>query len=117
MSTYRLYFLDDHIVGRFDFQSDHDDRAAETAEILFDACSDRCRSWEIWDREVFLVSGPQTVGARPRASDLSERRQENIIQCEEAILDSEWAIASSKRLLAELDKLKASKTGASRFSL
>jgi hypothetical protein len=116
MRTYRLLFFDDGIVcGRYDFPADDDDRAAEIAEILFQACSDCCESWGIWDGTVFVSSGPIKIGARLRASDLAERMQENIVACEETIRHSEWAIASSERLLAELDKLKASKNGASRY--
>jgi hypothetical protein len=111
MRTYRFYFIDDRVIrGRFDFQAADDYGAAEIAEVLFEACSDRCQSWEIWEGEVLLLSGPQKPrGAQLRASDLAERRQENIVQHEETILHSDWAIASSRRLLAELDKLKASK--------
>jgi hypothetical protein len=117
MGTYRLLFFDDGIVcGRFDLQARDDDRAAETAEILFQACSDCCQSWGIWEGTEFVSSGPMKLRTRLGASDLTEQRQENIVRCEEAMLESEWAIASSKRLLAELDKLKASKTSASRYS-
>jgi hypothetical protein len=128
MGTYRFYFFDDDTIrgrfdldntirGRFDFPADDDDQAVEIAEILYDACSDRCRSWELWKWTVFLASGPRNRDeARPRASDLAERRQENIVQCEETILHSAWAIASSRRLLAELDNLVASKKGAFRYS-
>jgi hypothetical protein len=109
MHTYRFYFYDDHTTrGRFDFQADDDDRAVEAAEILFEACSDRSQSWEIWDGDMLILSGPQILEKPLRAADLSTQRQQNIIECEEAILNSEWAIASSKRLLAELNKLKGS---------
>jgi hypothetical protein len=118
MGTYRLCFFEDGIIcGRFDFQADDDDRAAETAEVLFQACSDCCQSWGIWEGTEFVASGPIKIGPRMRASDLAERRQESIVGYEETMLNSEWAIASSERLLAELDKLKASKKGASRYSL
>jgi hypothetical protein len=122
MGIYRLCFFDDDIIlgdivrGRFDFEADDDDRAAEIAEILFEACSDRCQSWGIWEGNVFVESGPRKAnGVRLRASDLAERRLENIVEFEEIVLHSEWPIASSKRLLAELDKLKASKRGASGY--
>jgi hypothetical protein len=116
-ADYRLYFLSDHVVGQFDFQADDDDRAVETAEIIFDACSDSCRSWQIWEGDVFLVSGPLRLhGAQLRTKGLTERRQEHIVECEEAILRSEWAIASSERLMAELDEFKAGKRGPCRYS-
>jgi hypothetical protein len=117
MRTYRLYFLDVHIMGECDFQAVDDDQATAIAEILFDACSDRCRSWQIWEADVVVAVGPQKLHwAHPDASHLTELRQENVVQCEERILRSAWAIASSERLLAQLDQLKASKTGASRYS-
>lgn len=116
MRTYQLFFLDDHVVGSSDFQAEDDERAVEIAEILFDACSDRCQSWQLWDRDVLLVRGPRGAGAQLQASDLTKHRQENIIRCLEAILRSKWAIVSSARLIAELGKLKASKRDASRYS-
>jgi hypothetical protein len=62
MHTYRFYFYDDHTIrGRFDFQADDDDRAVEAAEILFEACSDRSQSWEIWDGDMLILSGPQIL--------------------------------------------------------
>jgi hypothetical protein len=116
MRTYRFYFYNNRVIcGRYDFEADDDDRAGEIAEILFDACSDRCASWEIWDGQVLLMSGPQKVRVQVRASNMAERRQQNIVRHEEAIRDSEWAIASSERLLVELDKLKASGKGAPRY--
>jgi hypothetical protein len=117
MRTYRLYLFNDHVIcGRFDFQADNDHRATEVAEILFDACSDRCRSWEMWEENVFLAAGPRKLGTPVRASDVAEQIQESIIQFEETVLLSKWAIASSERLLAELGNLKASRRGASRYS-
>jgi hypothetical protein len=56
-------------------------------------------------------------GHRGGLQILIERRQETIAQREKAILNSKWAIAFSKRLLAELDKLRADRKGASRYSL
>jgi hypothetical protein len=122
MAIYRFRFFDgadDHSIhaGQFDFQAVDDVEAVETAETLFDACSDRCRSWEIWEGDVFLVSGPQNIGPRFRALDLAKRRQESMIRFEELILASKYTIAASKRLLAELDKLKASRKGVPRYSL
>jgi hypothetical protein len=120
MATYRFRFFDDDAAhsmrGQFDFQVGDDVEAVETAEILFDACCDRCQSWEIWEGEVLFVSGPQGIGQRFCASDFAKRRQQSIIGYEQAILDSDWAIASSERLLAELDKLKASRRRASHYA-
>jgi hypothetical protein len=65
---------------------------------------------------MFLVGGPQDTGVPIQVSDLAERRQEQIIRYEEAILHSKWPVASSERLLAELAKLKASRIRASRYS-
>lgn len=109
MGTYRLLFFNDgNLCGRFDFQADDDHQAAETAEILFNACSDRALSWGIFNGTIFVSSGPVKIRARLQASDLAEHRKEIIIQCEETILNSKWSVGSSKRLLADLDKLKAS---------
>jgi hypothetical protein len=52
-----LFFLSDHIIGQLDFQAEDVDRALEIAEIMFDACSDRCQSWQVWVRDVFLAGG------------------------------------------------------------
>jgi hypothetical protein len=119
MAPYRFRFYDDDddhtVLGDFDFEAGDDIQAVETAEVLFDACSDRCQSWELWEGQVFLVRGPQNIGMPLRASDLGRRRQESIIGYEETILNSEWAIASSEGLLAELDKLKASRKRGARY--
>jgi hypothetical protein len=117
MRTYRLCFFDDRAVrGLLDFQASNDGRAAETAEILFQACSDCCEAWAIWRGNVFISCGPVKLRAWFQASDLSEQRQEIIVAHEDAILNSKWAIASSKHLLAELDRLKASRNDASGHS-
>ena len=108
MSKYRVYFRDPttHIVGRHNFTADDDQSAVTIADVLCDACSDRCESFEVW-RGDHLV----TARARhsPRSADVIMGRSQNaIVECEEAIQQSDWLIARSDKLLERLDELRTS---------
>ena len=49
MASYRIYFFGETaIVGRHDFTADNDQIAIQIAHVLFDACSDDCRSFDLW---------------------------------------------------------------------
>jgi hypothetical protein len=106
---YRMYFRDAAgINGRIDFDAEDDHIAMTTAELLADACSDKCSGFELWqdfrqlcDRR--MLPRPQRI----TLSDLSERRQAVVIETEEAIKNSGFAIASSRRLLDRLKHLRS----------
>ena len=83
MSTYRLYFRDGKrwICGRQDFEAVTKSAAIRIARELADACSDVCRSFELW-------SGRQLVYETPDIGDvcrLNDRHQEIVIRTEEMI--------------------------------
>ena len=107
MSTYRVYFLGSSgIAGRMDVVADDDDDAVATANVLCDACSDCCDSFEVW-------SGVRRIVGRTPSAPLSsgagrERWQAAIIVYEQAIQRSQWAIANSQRLLKRTAELRAS---------
>ena len=109
MGGYRVFLRNGpNIVGRHDFTADNDQAAVTTADVLCDACSDRCDSFEVW-------SGARCIAGRtphsPRSVDvIIGRRQQAVIDIEDAIQRSEWAIASSQKLIGRLDELRASGT-------
>jgi hypothetical protein len=87
------------IVGRDDFGAESDQAATIIAEALCDACSDSCDGFELWQ-------GSRAVGARHAslvqidAGRLTAQMQAAVIQHEELLRDSRWAVAKSRRLLA-----------------
>jgi len=107
-STYRVYFRSKAgIRGRHDFSVADDETALTIAALLADACSDECASFEVW-QGTRRVGGDQAFASQPRSSleELTERQQALTIECEEAIRDSYFAIASSRRLLKRLNGLR-----------
>src|SRR2546423_11412684 len=105
MATYRIYFRNSSgIVGRHDFIADDDETAVAMAEILCDACSDRCDSFGLWMGDRCIAEqrpGPLTVDA------IVENRQAAVIEHEEAVQRSQWSISNSERLLARIAELGA----------
>ena len=106
MNTYRVYFCDStRIVGRHDFTAGDDQAAVTMADVLCDACSDRCDSFEVWSGDHCIVG---RRSHSPRAADvIMGRCQEAMIECEETIQRSQWSIASSERLLERLSELRS----------
>ena len=107
MSTYRVFFRNaSRIVGRHDFVAQDDQAAVTIADILCDACSDRCDTFEVWSGDRCIL------GRKPRspraAGVILGRSQDVLIECEEAIQRSGWVIASSEKLLKRLEELGAS---------
>lgn len=102
VDTYRVYFRDaSGIVGRHDFAADDDREATIIADSLCDACSDRCNSFEVWQRDHRVVV-PRAPRSPRSDEEITAKTQAAIVECEEAIQRSQWAIASSERLLARL---------------
>lgn len=105
MTTYRVYFRDHRgIVGRDDFDAPDDGAALSVAEQLYDALSDACQSFELWEHE--RVVSPV---ASDNAEAIRERTQAIVIEREEAIQSSIFAIRSSRRLLDLLNQARAAK--------
>ena len=105
---YRMFFRGDlGVCGRQDFAADDDDHALEVSAILADACSDVCTSFELWQGERQVCGERQLKPTRlSTPHQLSERRQAQLVETEEAMRDSRFAIARSRRLLARLAELK-----------
>jgi len=106
MASYRLYFFGDTVIrGRHDFEADNDQSAIQIAYVLFDACSDDCRSIDLWqgNRRIAFprLSVPKTF------DELSAANQECVVDTEERIALSEWHIAKSHRLLEMLERKKS----------
>ena len=106
---YRIYFRDAAgISGRVDFDAEDDRVAMTTAELLADACSDKCGGFELWQDSRQLCD--RRTLPRPLCetlSDLSERMQAAVIEAEETIKDSAFVIASSRRLLERLEQFRS----------
>jgi len=113
MSTYRVYFRETtHIVGRQDFTADDDQSAVTMGDVLCDACSDRCDSFEVWNGDHRVVG--RSLHSSRSADVILGRCQASIVKCEEAIQRSQWVIAKSKKLLERLDELRATDAPRSR---
>jgi len=106
---YRMYFRDAAgISGRVDFDAEDDPVAMTTAELLADACSDKCGGFELW-QDTRQLCDRRMLPRPPRLtlSDLSEKRQAVVIETEVAIKDCAFVIASSQRLLESLKQLRS----------
>ena len=110
MADYRMYFLAaGRIEAREDFQADNDIGAIRIAQVLCEACSDRCDSFELW-REKRKVDTAQ--GSQPASlAELTQAHQQLVLETEEAILTSEWMIAQSKHLIERIECLKRGRGG------
>jgi hypothetical protein len=99
MKIYRLCFHGDAgMHGRQDFEAEDDESAIRIAEILHDACSDRRSSWQLW-QGVRPLRTPNDRHRPISVDQVTARMQASVIDSEERILQSRWAIASSRRLL------------------
>ncbi|HKW52622.1 MAG TPA: hypothetical protein VJO12_02950 [Stellaceae bacterium] len=110
MKWYRVYFYAEREVfqGRQEFMADDDRTAMVLAELLCDACSDLCETFELWDgaRRVDM-----SFSRMPRPSVSAEQvaaaTQTSLVRTEEALLNSNWALARSKRLIERMEHLIA----------
>ena len=108
MGTYRVYFRDaTGIVGRHDLVAADDRQALALANALFDACSDRCSSFEVWRGENIVLTRHIILQSPFGVREIVETHQQAVVEHEDAIQRSKWAIASSKRLLARLAELRS----------
>ncbi|HWB48108.1 MAG TPA: hypothetical protein VG651_03285 [Stellaceae bacterium] len=106
MASYRIYFFGETMIhGRHDFDADDDQDAIQIASVLFDACSDDSRSFDLWSGTRRVVVPRPFV---PRTfEELSAANQEIAVDTEERIAHSEWHIARSRRLLDAIDAKKS----------
>ena len=112
-TTYQIYFLaDGRTQGREEFQADDDVAAIRIARVLYDACSDVCEAFELWQETRQIRAAQQPHHATTRLADLIEAHQRVTIDREEAISQSKGMIARSRRLIATLDEIKSRATAA-----
>lgn len=106
MGSYRCFFRgrSGAIEGRDDFEANDDDEAAALAELLGDACSDICETFELWQgaRRLEIASGKAIL-----LNEITARMQESLVLREETIRDGRWMISRSHRLLERLARCKA----------
>jgi hypothetical protein len=108
MKWYRvfLYSASGSFQGRHEFEAGGDREAMMVAELLCDACSDLCDFFEVWD-------GPRRIDVSfsklPHPSVSAEQTnlatQLLLIRSEEAMRDSNWAVARSRRLIERMERL------------
>ena len=107
MTAYRMYFRTvGKISCREDFEADDDVAAIRIARVLYDACSDVCDCFELWQ-------GKRQLRARQphhqlvRLDDLIQAHQRVTLDTEDRMCRSRWRIAESRRLIEALDRAKA----------
>jgi hypothetical protein len=105
MAGYRIYFLNgcSEIRAAHWFEAEDDETATWIAERLYLACSDACIAYEVWQGARMLAT--DTKPAPATAEAVIERRQEMLVRHEQALRDSAFAIARSRRLLEGLNRL------------
>src|SRR5690348_2807004 len=110
MNWYRMQFYSrsDSFQGRHEFEAENDRAAMMIAELLADACSDLCETFELWDgaRRVD-ASYSKMPCPTVSAEHVAAMTQTSLIRREEAIHRSHWAIARSKRLIEKMERLLA----------
>jgi hypothetical protein len=107
MSAYRICFrIQDNVHGRENFEADDDVTAIRIARVLYDACSDVCDGFELWQgkRE---IHARQPHHQRANLVDLTEALQNVALETEEHICKSRWMIAQSRCLIQILDRSKS----------
>src|SRR5215472_1611707 len=109
MAGYRLYLRDSvGVVGRDDFEAPSDVAALRIAVLVWDACSDECDRYEVWQGERWVAAGQKNTARPPiAATEIAAKTRESLIAREEAIQNSRWAVARSRRLLERLSALKS----------
>jgi hypothetical protein len=106
MPNFRLYFRDaGGIVGIDNFEASDNQAACSIAQVLYDACADQCSGYELWQSTTIVVDYMKP-NIRPTTGELPDYHQALVIEREEAIQQSKWVIASSRRLLRRLDAMK-----------
>jgi hypothetical protein len=110
MPDYRVYFRGPTFIhGRHDFEAEDDAAATVMAELLYEACSDRCEHFEVWRGATMIYpiawEEPQPCATMIK-SQIVALRQETVRQNEELIRDSHWTIAKSKHLLTRIRELE-----------
>lgn len=106
MIDYRLYLLDGNTIqAREEFRAPNDGDALIIATVVADACSDEHTGFELWSlaRRVF---GPAPAVSPLALDEISQAHQRAVLDLEEALQRSRWAIAKSRRLLEKKRELR-----------
>jgi len=110
-----LYSASGSMLGRDEFQAENDRSAMAVAEHLWDACSDVSASFELWDG---LRRVDSEFSRMPCPSVSAEQvmmtSQVSLVEHEETLRSSFWALARSERLLQRIRALEASPVATSR---
>lgn len=100
-APYRTYLRSaESIVCRHEFAATDDGDARRIAELLADAASDLCDSYEVWQAGRVVVC-PEKPSAMV-GSEAPTHVQAAAVAAGETILRSGWPVAQSRRLLARL---------------
>jgi hypothetical protein len=106
LHRYQLFLLASGELGtRLEFFADDDEEALENGSLLFEACSDVCSSYELWNGSQLLIRG-RPAGAPTALQTLSEARQSQMLQMEESLHSSRWCITRSNRLADAIDTVR-----------
>lgn len=105
---YAVCFIDGdrRIIAMQMVRAESEEDALRMAAVLYDACSDRCESYEVWCGNVPVRTGTADL-VPPAFKSLCNYAQNIVIEREIALRESQSAIAASKRLLAKLEELGA----------
>jgi hypothetical protein len=101
MPSYRIFFRSGKFIeGRHAFDAQDDGAASMMAELLYEACSDRCNHFELWRGATKILPANQ---ATPPVTSMVE--QDVVCQHEELIRESTWTVAQSQHLLMRIRQL------------
>lgn len=108
--SYRIYLCDskDRILAREDVEAADDHAAMMIAVRLWDACSDVSSGFELWQGSRRLDTAIDT--STVNADWLNAEMQAAVAHHEERLRDSRWAIAGSKRLLEQTQRMAGKRT-------
>lgn len=112
MAEYRIYFLDSngHIQARQGFVAENHTDAIESSAFVFDACSDCCVSYELWSGNQLVLQN-STKLPLTQVESLSAAMQLRVLDLENTLHQSHWAIAKSARLLRSLEAARGNWLG------
>jgi len=110
MTSYRMYLRARRaIIERSDFKAETDELAASAAATVFEACTDRCDGWDLWDGGR-LVADQRTTEQLLAKAQMAETRaniEEVAGGIAEGIVAVKGQVARSPKLRAKLDELRS----------
>lgn len=106
MGYYRAFLLNDQrkIVATHVIEAADDADAKVIAAELYDAISDFYSGLELW-WQARRLGGPSW--SRVVDNELTERRQEQLLNTEETLRESNAALAQSRRLIKRIERLRS----------